>query len=397
MRIALIRKAYTPFGGAERHVDRFIDGLLAAGHDVHLYTARWTTTAESPRVGLTLHTVPVVGVSSWTEAWSFGTRASRTASIGGYDVVHSFDRVTSCDVYRAGDGVHREWLQCRRAAQPAWRRAIPSLNPLHRVYLSLERGLFQGRARIIVANSERGRADITRHYGTDAARIRVVYNGVDLDHWRMPSMEERQAARGLAKVEHGQRLAVLIGSGFERKGVATAIRALAALRGKSASAWRLAVVGRGRPEAYRTLARSLGVGDRVSFVGPVPDVRPWYAAADGLLLPTIYDPFANVCLEALACGVPVVTSAANGAAEIILDDAGTVVADASDADGFAAALTRIGEDAGDRAIACRRVAERFPFRKHLDAMLAVYEDLRKQGRTPHSASRRLASPNATLL
>jgi UDP-glucose:(heptosyl)LPS alpha-1,3-glucosyltransferase len=177
-------------------------------------------------------------------------------------------------------------------------------------------------------------------------------------------------------VAPNERLAILVGSGFERKGAAIAVRAAAALAKARADVTRLAVIGRGRPGPYQRLARALGVADRVSFTGPVTDVRPWYAAADALILPTIYDPFANVCLEALACGVPVVTSAANGAAEILNQDVGAVIEDASDADGFARALGRLWTMGGDRAPACRAVAERFSEDRQVAETLAVYDELR---------------------
>jgi len=379
MRVALIRKAYTPFGGAERHVDRFVDALLSRACEVHLFAAQWGETGQS-RNGLVLHRVPIVRATRWAEAWSFAVRASRLAAEGGYDLVHSFDRVRRCDIYRAGDGVHREWLRRRRAAQPAWRRSIPSLNPLHLVYLALERGLFEGRARAIVANSERGKAEILAHYRADPNRVRVIYNGVDLDRFRPPDADGRNKARAHAGFAGDDRVALFVGSGFARKGVEAAVRALARPGVRSCGRTSLVVVGRGDGGPYQRLASSLGIGDRVRFVGPSTDVTTWYHAADLLLLPTVYDPFANVCLEALACGVPVVTSAANGAAEILTEETGVVVEAASDVMGFAAAVDAVLEWGPSRAAACRRVAERYSLERHLREMLSLYEAVRASSR-----------------
>jgi UDP-glucose:(heptosyl)LPS alpha-1,3-glucosyltransferase len=157
------------------------------GDEVHLFAANARFSVRLQPI--TVHRVPVVR-AAWAEAVVRGA-GIRMAAEGGYDIVHSFDRVTSCDIYRAGDGVHREWLRRRRTAQPTWQRAIPSLNPLHLVYLTLERGLFEGRCRAIIANSERGKAEILRHYRADPARIRVIYNGVDLDRFRPADQETR--------------------------------------------------------------------------------------------------------------------------------------------------------------------------------------------------------------
>ena len=379
MRVALIRKAYTPFGGAERHVDRFLGVLLERGHEVHLFTARWRVSGP-PREGFRVVRVPVIRGARWAEAWSFAVRASRLAAEGGYDLVHSFDRVRRCDVYRAGDGVHREWLRRRRAAQPAWRRAIPSLNPLHLVYLALERGLFEGRAKAIVANSERGKAEILAHYRADPNRIRVIYNGVDLDRFRPPDADGRNKARAHAGFAGDDRMVLFVGSGFARKGVEAAVRALARLGARSRGRTSLVVVGRGDAGPYQRLASSLGIGDRVRFVGPSTDVTTWYHAADLLLLPTLYDPFANVCLEALACGVPVVTSAANGAAEILTEETGVVVEAASDVAGVAAGGDTVLGWGPSRAGACRRVAERYSLERHLRETLSLYEAVRASSR-----------------
>lgn len=371
MKLALIRKTYTAFGGAERHVDRFIDAVLARGYDVHLFAARWPGSGPS-QDGVTVHRVPVVPGPRWAEVWSFAVRASRMAAAGGFDLVHSFDRVVRSDVYRAGDGVHREWLRRRRLAQPVWRRAIPSLNPLHLVYLALERGLFEGNCRAIIANSERGKAEILAHYRADPGRIRVIRNGVDVGRFVPPDEEARRKARALGNVAEGERVVLLAGSGFERKGVTAAIRVMPHL----STCPTLVVAGRGDPGRYLRLAASLGVADRVRFVGPVPDMLSWYHAADALLLPTLYDPFANVVLEALACGLPVVTTAANGAAEVLTGDTGVVVDDPLGVDALARAVDRVLSWGRSRAGACRAAAERFPQGRQVEATLALYDALR---------------------
>lgn len=377
MKLALIRKTYTSFGGAERHVDRFVDALLDRGHEIHLFTARWRATGRT-REGLVVHRVPVVRAARWMEVWSFAARAPRLAAAQGCALVHSFDRVRACDVYRAGDGCHREWLRRRRLARRGIRRLLPSLNPLHAVYLSLERRLFDGGCRVVIANSRRGREEILTHYPAHPSRIRVIYNGVDGERWRAPDAAHRRAARSRAGLADGDRLLLLVGSGFERKGVATAIRALAAI---ARPGLRLAVVGRGRSAPYARLAQALGVGACVQFVGPVEDILVWYHAADALLLPTLYDPFANVCLEALACGVPVVTSAANGAAEVIDDEVGRIVHDAQDAVRFARATEAVLEW-GPRPDACQRVAQAYSLDRHVSETLALYEELMPTGSEP---------------
>lgn len=375
MRIALIRKSYTPFGGAERHVAQFIEALRARGDDVHVYATRWQDAPQSSG-NVSVHRVPVVRATRWAEAWSFAVRAPRMAAAGAFDVVHSFDRVQSCDVYRAGDGVHREWLQRRRDAQPLWRRGFPSFNPLHQVYLTVERRLFEGGCRAIIANSERGKAEILKYYRADPTRIRVIYNGVDLERFRPPDAEARRKARALAGLTENDRAVLFVGSGFARKGLETAVRAMVHLSLQSPGRTVLLVVGRGDAGPYLRIAASLGLDNRIRIVGPTTDVTPWYHAADVLLLPTLYDPFANVCLEALACGLPVVTTAANGAAEALTPDTGVVVDDAQDSESVALGVETVLGWGRTRSEMCRAVAERFPQERYVRETLALYDDLR---------------------
>ncbi|MBI3575305.1 MAG: glycosyltransferase family 4 protein, partial [Gammaproteobacteria bacterium] len=132
-------------------------------------------------------------------------------------------------------------------------------------------------------------------------------------------------------------LFLFVGSGFERKGLAPALRAVAQL-----PAAQLLVIGRDRRAAhYQTLAQKLGLGERVQFLGAIADVKPYYGAADALVLPTLYDPFPNVALEAMACGLPVVTSTTSGAAELIANDHNGYVCDALDVETLVAHLRAV--------------------------------------------------------
>jgi UDP-glucose:(heptosyl)LPS alpha-1,3-glucosyltransferase len=167
---------------------------------------------------------------------------------------------------------------------------------------------------------------------------------------------------------------LLAGSGLRRKGLDVALRALAAAGGPG----ELWVAGRDGPAPWERLAAQLGVLERVRFLGARDDLEDVYAAADALLLPTRYDAFANVCLEALAAGLPVVTSGANGAAATVAD-AGVVVEDAEDVAGFAKALERLADPTARAALAARArpIALRHGWDAHAEALLALYARVRR--------------------
>jgi UDP-glucose:(heptosyl)LPS alpha-1,3-glucosyltransferase len=206
----------------------------------------------------------------------------------------------------------------------------------------------------------------------------VIYNGVDLDRFRPADQETRVKTRAQTGFGEDDRVVLFVGSGFARKGLEIAIRALAHLAPQQAGRTSLVVVGRGDPRRYARFASSLGLGNRVQFVGPVTDVTGWYHAADALLLPTLYDPFANVCLEALACGVPVVTTAANGASEALAaDTGGVVVEDAQDVASVARGLESVLRWGRTRVDACRARAEKFSQERYVRETLALYDEVRR--------------------
>jgi len=218
----------------------------------------------------------------------------------------------------------------------------------------------------IVAIARAGKAEIERLYGVPPARVDVVYNGVDLVRFH-PSRRSADARRA-AGVPDGAIALLFVGSGFERKGLATAIDALARVGGDA----RLFVIGKGDTGAYQARARSLGVAARVTWLGARPDVERFYGIADAVLLPTTYEPFGNVHLEALASGVPIVTTSAAGGAEVVTDACGAVVAP-GDADAIATAVERLCSVSGAALqSACRAAAEPFTYAAQAAGFHAVY-------------------------
>jgi UDP-glucose:(heptosyl)LPS alpha-1,3-glucosyltransferase len=287
---------------------------------------------------------------------SFAVNSRKVLLSGRFDVIFSLERTLLQDAYRAGDGCHREWLERRRPYDSLPERLHLALSPFHRTLLSLEKGLFQDPGlKLVIANSRQVQAEVTRHYRVAPEKIRVIYNGVDRERFspdRLAAQSWQASADG--DLEQRNPAMVFVGSGFKRKGLHFLLAALAQMRHRES---RLLVVGRGRCEPYQHLAQTLGVAHRVGFLGPQPRVERFYAAARVLALPTIYDPCSNVVLEALACGRPVVTTAANGAAQFIQPGAnGVVLQRPDDLPGLAAALDEYLERAADPAVQRAAVA-----------------------------------------
>ena len=308
LKIALVRRGYSRSGGAEAYLKRFAAGIVEAGHKVQL-----------------------IAGDDWPhEQWPFGEiKRLRAKSVIGFaneleqirlqlhcDVLFSFERVWSCDVYRAGDGVHRAWLARRRRFEVPLKQFVRAAGRKHRDLLHLEESLFEKRsAAWVIAASQMVVDEITGLYGYPADKIDLVRNGVPLDRFRFDP-ELREKSREEFNLKPDQLALLFAGSGWERKGLLFAIEAMALCNNRK---MRLLVAGRGEARPYKTTRLRFWREDPVQFLGEVADLVPVYAAADIFILPTIYDPFSNACLEALASGLPVITTRSNGFSEIIQD------------------------------------------------------------------------------
>jgi UDP-glucose:(heptosyl)LPS alpha-1,3-glucosyltransferase len=365
VRIALVIEQFAPQGGVEGAAWQLAHGLAAAGDEVSVVARR---AEPSPAVALR----PVRVSAAWQPArvLAFSRAAARAAPRGAFDLVHSFSRTRHQDVYSADGGSHAEYMDRQYAG---FGRLARRVSPRHAVLLGIERGIFADPTQTVLCPSRFVADSMTRRHGVPAARLAVIPYGVDLERFHPGRRPEARAALRAELGAGDAPVWLLVGAGWRRKGLDVALRALAGAQAPDARLW---VAGGDAVGPWRGLATSLGVGERVRFLGRRSDVERLYAAADALLLPTRYDAFGAVCLEAAATGIPVVTSAAAGAAEV-LGDGGLVVPDAEDAAGFAAALDALADaDArGARGEAARKAAEAHSMAARVAAVRALYARL----------------------
>ncbi len=372
MRIGLIRMRYTPYGGAEVFLERFITELSARGHGVDVFANSWPAFASE---GVVVHHVPVWG-PSFLKPLIFASNVEKVIKRVKPDVVISLERTHCQDIYRAGDGCHRQWL-ISRCAHVSWiKRLAIATNPFHMTMLMLEEEMFRSdRLKMVVANSRMVKADIQRHYGLPDEKICVIYNGIDLPTNGADSASRSELRASLGVAPDGV-LLLFVGSGFERKGLRFLIRALALIKDKADV--RLVVIGKGRTPEYVREAKQLGVLDRVIFKGPLKNARDYLFAGDIFVLPSIYEPFSNSCLEAFAAGLPVVTTSANGASELLTGlPYNGVVQDPSDAGEIAARITPLLDEALrlKAGQALREVASEYTMERNVSEFLRLVEKI----------------------
>ncbi len=369
MRIAIASIRFDKNGGSERRTWNLAKGLVEAGVDVSIFAAA----IEEPDFKAEVNLIPMAAGPSFFKVTSFKNNLIRALS-GRHDIdlVHNQIRPFTDGLVTVGGGCHAEYLE-------RMGNSFNFLNPLHRVVLKMEKERYRpDGCRAVITNSEFSKKGLLGHYPIPPERVFVAYNGVDLEKFN-PVSARIKGSEIRRKYGLGDELiALFMVAGFRRKWLQTAISALKYVKEMEGGIGKLKllVAGKDNPKPFLNLAKKLGVSERLIFAGHVRDPESLYGAADIFVLPTKYDPFSNSCLEAMASGLPVITTAQNGLAEIIEDGSdGFVLRNPEDAAGLAAILQYLScekarEKTGKRA---RVKSESFTWAKTLQKTLEVYE------------------------
>jgi UDP-glucose:(heptosyl)LPS alpha-1,3-glucosyltransferase len=310
-RIVLLKPQAKNQGGLEKTASRIAQGFIDRGHEVTWLKAEGIKTSLFPSIRL--------------EQFDRFTR--NYLEKNQVDIAFGFDRTRRQTHLRAGNGVHAAYLESRIAPEGKLKYYSCLLNPLHRKILSIEKEAFESPfLQKLFTNSRMVKKQILDRFQVDPNKIQVIHNGVewhemqeDFDLWPEKKLLHAKNLQLHPKQFHF----LFVGHGFQRKGLDLVLKALSLLTPKEVH---LTVVGHDKKlEMYRAKAKALGIA--ATFVGPQANIRPFYQIADALVIPSFYDPFANVTVEALAMGLYVVSSKQNGGHEILTPETGHVIED----------------------------------------------------------------------
>lgn len=318
--LAIIKKELHASGGLEKVTRRLVDEFQNRGIEVTVYS----TNSYTPK-----------GFFKFQQLKDFDLWASKEAAK--HPVVLSMDRSSFQTHHRAGNGVHAAYLDIRAQTEGRLRFA---LNPLHRLQLSLEKKTFESpETKAIIVNSHMVKEQILNYYKTPSSKIHVIHNGVEWNELEADfadSILNRKKYATVLGLDPSVFQFLFIGHNFKRKGLDVLLESLALLKNKN---FHLSIVGSDKHmSSYKTQARHLDLESKVTFFGAQAVSRPYYLASDCLVIPSTYDPFANVTVEALALGLLVVSSKMNGGHEVLQPHTGTVIENAQNPEEVAAAL-----------------------------------------------------------
>ena len=385
MRIALSIDTFSRTkGGAEQYLVDLAQRLFHHGHEVHIFASQWDEKGD----GLSFHRVPVIPFPKSLRFASFAINNARSIRKGRFDIALGLGNTLGANVLQPHGGVHWIWFwRSLRAYENPVLRGIKLMGRL----LSAKQwvsGLIEEvpyRRQCcprIIAISQMVRDDIIRHYRVPSERVTLIYNGVDLE--RFHPENRRRYREGIRKsLGIAEELVVLFVSNNHRmKGLSCLIRALARIKDKGEGRpFKLLVLGRGSVNRYLHVGPRLGFDEGILSVQGTPYPERYYGAADFLVHPTFYDACSLAVFEALASGLPVITTKSNGAGGIITDGKeGFVVDDPRDISTLADRIHCFFDDRTREASsrAARELAERYPMERNFQEMLEVFQEVAAQ-------------------
>jgi len=386
MRIALNFRRIDPSkGGAETYVVDLCHRLAGSGHEVTVLAETCRDGALPERVNLVRVGAP--GLTRWRQTWNFAANSERALrrAEGSFDCTVGLINTWHQDVLIPQGGVHGASLDYNSRRFPAgYRRGAYLLgkkaNPKAWIYRTIEARQYDpARRSRVVAVSEMVRGHLEHYHGVPRDRIDVIPNAIDAGRLAV-------ADPGAARREFRERLglkpddlvALFVGHNYWLKGLGPLLEAmnLRLLRNPGARPIKLLACGGGKPGPFRGMVDRLGLREHVHLLGFQPDIRPCFHAADFFALPTYYDPCSLVVFEALACGLPVITTACNGAGELIGEGReGFVVPSPDSREELADAIDRMTDDSARRLMAAKaeRLGREQSFARHVDRLVEVFE------------------------
>ncbi len=378
MKIALVHMRHAHTGGTERYLNLLAMELAEHGHQVDI-VCRSHEALDHPNIHFV--TLKPMAVGKAHRMWRFAKAVERHIDRSSYDLVYGLGKTWSQDLIRIGGGSHKRYLQRMSEKQ--------RLTLKDRVSMALEaRAFAAGNYRLVIANSHMCAGEISEDFQIPRDRIEVIHNSVPLERFQQGDLVDRGVAlRRELGIAEDVLLYLFLATGYRRKGLDRLLQSFQSIVRQDSDA-RLLVVGYdSQQNAYQQMAADLGIAGQVVFAGGRRDTEVCYAAADIYVLPTRYDPFANTTLEALAAGLPVITTSSNGGSEVLESDFGDVVPPCDDPEPLSLAMAR-WSDPELRQNAGRKAREQAARYNHQQVMGRTRELLERLAITPSEQSER---------
>lgn len=309
IRVAVVVPKYGLIGGAEAFVYELTERLAQKqGLEIHVICNRWRPGASPVR----FHKAQKIPFPRWLRPLSFAYSVQRIINSHKFDIVHSHERIFECDLMTFHGIPHKNWIKEARAK---------SLTLFDRATAYAEKKcLSSRRLKRIFPVSSLVKDELKRIYPIDQSRIEIIHPGISLNRFsRSDTTSSRLETRKTLGLSPEDIAVLFVGMNFEIKRLGLIIKGMAKAEAldRRAGRLRLLIVGKGDNGRYMKMAGSLGIEKRLTFLGVIDDVERYFHASDIFAMPSRFDTFGIVVLEAMAAGLPVIISASVGAKDIV--------------------------------------------------------------------------------
>ncbi|NDD58566.1 MAG: glycosyltransferase family 1 protein [Chlamydiae bacterium] len=370
--ITILKSNISKIGGLEKYTLRLAKAFKERGADVHLLTSGIYSSVESLK-NISVKSYIPKNKLSLLKVREYENFCHQHLNTSQSSIIFGLDRNRFQTHIRAGNGVHAAYLDRRKSSEGFLNKLSMSVNPLHKLILSIEKESFENKKlKTLFTNSQMVKNEILNYYDVDESKIQVIHNGVEWKEMHSAFVVSSDLKPLLCKElcldEHVFHF-LFIGHNFERKGLKPLMDALSKLSTKE---FHLSVLGTDKHlNEFKSYAQRLGLSKQITFFGSRKDIIKFYQVADCLVIPSIYDPFANVTLEALSMGLQVISSRANGASEILQNGCGYLLDHIFEVEAFTHTLAKalMHPKKGPSAQNCRNSVQHLDFPHQLKKMV----------------------------
>lgn len=357
-------------GGAERYAFDLSLILKKKGHEVYVVCSKGILLK-----GINIVKINTISFPRWLRTLSFALAHRRIIKSFGLDVILGFGNTLDLDVYQSHGGVHDIWLSREiESYDTLIEKKLKAFQLKTSIHQKIQKWISEypiknKRYCKIVAISDMVKVHMMEHFHIPSHKIEVVYNGVDTERFRPTE-----------KKEDSKRIEILFSAGnFRLKGLSPLIEAAERLIKKRHNFF-IKIMGRGKKERYINMIEKKGLMDNVVFIGETPNPEIVYRESHILAHPTFYDACSLTTMEAMASGLPVITTRWNGASGLITKNEGFVIDEPRNIDALCDALNEL-IDEGKRSLMgknARTKIESYTMKKNAHEMERILIEARDE-------------------
>jgi len=366
-RIGVVIQEYGQIGGSESFAFNLTERLANFNDfEIHVFANEW----EKSNSSIIFHKVPIISFPRWLKPISFAYFASKAAQKNNCQIIHSHDRIFNMDILSFHGIPHITWVKKIKKKY---------LSLFDRATVWIEKKSFINNDSILILPvSNQVKEELLDVYNISEKCIEVCHPGIEIKKFSCSDTRVyREKIRKQYNLSLNDDILLFVGMNFEVKRLDLVLKAMANLSSNIISSLKLLVVGKGNVKYYLKMAKDLGISENVIFTGVISNINEYYFASDIFILPSQFDTFGLVVLEAMASGLPVIISQMVGAKDIIQSEInGIILPDNPTPINIADVLKSLMNHNYRKSLSqkAKKTAQKYSWDNYVNKMITIYNN-----------------------